>query len=141
MSQDPCSLLVVEDDEVLRAAMVGLLKLDTRVGDIYEVGTLQDAIALLRQTDRIDVIVLDLLLPDCSGAETLWRLSDQFPEVPIVVCTGMPLDSAFLDELTVAGAFAIMDKDKLFVLTLSDWVARAYLHRRTHGLLKKNDDA
>lgn len=141
MLPETCSLLIVEDDEPLRAAMVGLLKLDTRVGDIYEVGTLQDAIALLRQKDRIDVIILDLLLPDCSGAETLWRLSDQFPEVPIVVCTGMPLDSAFLDELTVAGAFAITDKDHLFVVTLTDWVARAFLHRRTHGLLKKGDPA
>jgi len=37
----------------------------------------------------IDVIVLDLTLPDCTGATSFRRLHEAVPDVPIVVLTGL----------------------------------------------------
>ncbi len=40
------------------------------------------------QAEQIDVVLLDPSLPDSSGIETLKRVLDIFPNVPIVVLTG-----------------------------------------------------
>jgi signal transduction histidine kinase len=48
---------------------------------------LDQALARL-QSERFDVILLDLGLPDCTGIETLVRASAAAPQMPIVVLTG-----------------------------------------------------
>jgi DNA-binding NarL/FixJ family response regulator len=42
---------------------------------------------------RADVVVLDLSLPDCAGAETFSRLRGLFPKLPVVVLTGLDDDA------------------------------------------------
>ena len=39
-------------------------------------------------TTQVDVVVLDLCLPDCSGVESVAKLRARAPRVPIVVLTG-----------------------------------------------------
>src|SRR5688572_23417479 len=46
-------------------------------------------------TGDVDVVLLDLLLPDSQGLSTLIRLSQHVPDVPVVVMT--ELDAAGLD--------------------------------------------
>src|SRR5438093_6592805 len=41
----------------------------------------------------IDLVLLDLSLPDCSGLETFSRVSDKAPEVPIIVLSGQDDES------------------------------------------------
>src|SRR5262245_10269116 len=55
----------------------------TRV-EVERVATLQQGLDLLGK-DRTDVVLLDLHLPDSSGAETVMRVREAYPRLPIVV--------------------------------------------------------
>ena len=47
---------------------------------------LRDGIQLLSQR-KIDIVLLNLSLPDSLGLDTFIKLQKKFPEIPIVVCT------------------------------------------------------
>ncbi len=84
------SLLIVEDDDVQRAAIVSLIG----NGDVHStaVGTAPEALALLR-TERFDCMVLDLGLPDMTGFEFIDKVKNELhlADLPIIVYTGRDL--------------------------------------------------
>ena len=61
-------------------------------------GDLGSAIARLSK-DTVDVVLLDLSLPDSHGTETAATLRRSAPHVPIVVLTGVEDEEAVLDAL------------------------------------------
>ncbi len=81
-------LLMVEDNP----ADVGLVRewLPTEGPVRFElssVARLSDALAHVRNR-KVDLVLLDLGLPDSQGLDTFQRLKAQAPDVPMVVCTG-----------------------------------------------------
>jgi DNA-binding response OmpR family regulator len=78
---------VVEDDEPTRDAMTALLVQEDFL--VLTAGTARDALAVLRQPlAPIDVVILDVRLPDVTGAVLCERLREMCPHVPVIVCTG-----------------------------------------------------
>jgi DNA-binding response OmpR family regulator len=81
------TVLVVEDDDLVRDTMTRIL-----VAEGYLVLTAQsghDAIGTLRAPlSPIDVVLLDVHLPDVSGIDLCARLRTLHPKLPVVVCTG-----------------------------------------------------
>ena len=65
----PINVLLVDDEELFIEALKPALR--RRGLHVQAVGLGEAALALLAQTDNIDVIVLDLQLPGLSGIETL----------------------------------------------------------------------
>jgi DNA-binding NtrC family response regulator len=88
------TVLLVEDDENTLFAMEKLL---TRAGYlVLTAGGGHDAIRMLEHPlSPIDVVVLDVRLPDVEGAALGARMRELKPSLPIVVCTG----EAGLDEV------------------------------------------
>ena len=81
------TVLLVEDDELVMDAMTrtlvrqGYLVLSARSG--------HDAMSLIyTPLQPINVVVLDLNLPDVSGIALCARIRELHPTVPVVVCTG-----------------------------------------------------
>jgi DNA-binding response OmpR family regulator len=105
----PCfqpTVLLVEDDELALDAMTrtlvrqGYLVLSARDG--------HEAMSLMtRPLQPINVVVLDLNLPDVSGIDLCTRLRELHPRLPVVVCTGNtdPFDAAGLFHLGVRHYF------------------------------------
>jgi CheY-like chemotaxis protein len=83
-------LLVVEDDDSMRASMLELL--NGADVEITPVATGEDAYQLL-QSERFDCIVLDLGLTDISGFELLEKIKADttMRHLPIIVYTGKDL--------------------------------------------------
>ncbi|HVO18975.1 MAG TPA: response regulator [Anaeromyxobacter sp.] len=81
-------VLVVEDDDGLRTAMVGCL---ARAGfAVSSVGTGADAVAAARAV-RPDAMVIDVVLPDAGGlgvANEVWRDRD-LKSVPVLFTTAL----------------------------------------------------
>ena len=76
------SVLVVEDDAVLRDALSGMLR--TRGFDVAGAASAAEATAMLRAA-TFDCLVLDLILPDQSGLELLERSGNGEGTLPPVI--------------------------------------------------------
>ncbi|MEJ8839836.1 HAMP domain-containing protein [Ramlibacter sp. AN1133] len=102
-------LLVVEDNEVEREAVVELLGYDDI--DIATAGSGEAALTAMRK-QPFDCVVLDLRLPDMTGFELLEHMQgdDAMSAVPVVVFTGKDLSEAEQDRLhTMAKSIVLKD--------------------------------
>jgi DNA-binding response OmpR family regulator len=80
-------VLVVEDDEATRLAMMSWL-----VAEGFSVLTAatghEAAGHMERPLEPIDVVVLDVGLPDVDGVALCARVRELYPAMPVLVCTG-----------------------------------------------------
>ena len=85
-------LLVVEDNDIERAAILELL--GYKDIEMVSAGSGDEALAAMRK-QPFDCVVLDLRLPDMTGFELLERMQVEpaLASVPVVVFTGKDLDS------------------------------------------------
>ncbi len=104
-------ILLIEDNPL----DVILLK-DTLTQDpfaIFEldvVERLKDGISFL-QKNSVDIILLDLGLPDSSGLDTFFNVHSVVPEIPVIVMSGLS-DDTFAFDAVHAGAQDYLVKNK-----------------------------
>jgi two-component system cell cycle sensor histidine kinase/response regulator CckA len=81
------SVLVVEDDELVRSASVRILR---RSGaDVLVAASAPHAVELARDPSRtIDVVLTDVVMPDMSGPEVARHIRALRPGLPIVCASG-----------------------------------------------------
>jgi signal transduction histidine kinase len=90
MSTDPITILLIEDNP----GDVGLIRTHLAAGQhvtpyrLEHVDRVASGLERLKQGD-IDVILLDLSLPDGQGLETFTTMYAHSPHVPIIVLTGL----------------------------------------------------
>ena len=98
-------ILLVEDEafyaRLLKAALTRRAP-GNLTFQIVHIEDMQHALAEVGKC-RFDVILLDLMLPDSGGVDTVRRMRAAAPETPLVVLTGMDSDQLALDVLK-AGA-------------------------------------
>jgi CheY-like chemotaxis protein len=85
------NLLVVEDDDTERKAIVDLIGSGDDV-EITAVASSEEALPALEAT-RFDCMVLDLKLPENSGFQLLEKIKkdDRFRRIPVIIHTGKDL--------------------------------------------------
>src|SRR6185436_14594729 len=119
-------LLVVEDNDIERESIVGLLSHDDI--EVEAVGTGGEALQMLHQSP-VECCVLDLKLPDMSGFELLEQIqgAPSLRDTPVVVFTGKQLSED--EELKLrAVAKSVVLKDVQSPERLFDETA-LFLHR------------
>ena len=77
---------IVEDDARFRKSLRRVIESRPGLTCIAEYPTGAEALAGIPQ-DLPDVVLMDLNLPDCSGAEVTARLKPQLPDLSVVVLT------------------------------------------------------
>lgn len=95
MRTDPIRTLLIEDDAEDALLISRFLDSDDGSGlrlAVEEAATLQAGLARLDK-GGIDLVLTDLTLPDSRGLETVRTVLARFPNVPVVVLTGMSDDS------------------------------------------------
>jgi two-component system response regulator AtoC len=78
-------VLVIDDDPGLRDYLEALAS--SRGYRVYTAASGEDALRSLDQT-RPDLVTLDLVLPGMDGLETLRRLKERLPDLPVVMLSG-----------------------------------------------------
>jgi len=111
------NILVIDDDDGdLRVVSLALKKTCPEHA-LVSAGTLAEGMDRLRQ-GGIDLVLLDLGLPDSHGLETVDRVCRTYADIPIVVLTGLNSEGAGLEALR-RGATDYLVKDKLSAELLS----------------------
>jgi two-component system, NarL family, response regulator DevR len=102
MDEAPIRVFLVDDHEVVR---LGLQNMLADYADIEVVGTAgsgREALVAIPRSD-VDVVLLDLRLPDTQGLEVLCALTEQ-PEAPAVLVLTVYDDEALVLGAARAGA-------------------------------------
>lgn len=120
MKREMTNILLVEDNPA--DARYAKELLSTQAYTFVEARSMAQAIECLNQK-TIDVILLDLSLPDSNGLETVAHLAEQKRELPIVVLTGLE-DISFALESVRVGANDYVVKARLD----ADSLARSIKH-------------
>ncbi|MEU3464987.1 response regulator transcription factor [Streptomyces sp. NPDC006733] len=104
-------VLVVDDQFLIRAGLVGLLRAAPGIEVVGEAADGEEALALAAQT-RPDVILMDIRMPGMSGVAATERILADAPDPPprILILTTFDLDEYVYGALR-AGACGFLLKD------------------------------
>ncbi len=84
--KEKINILLVDDEDASRKALLLLL---AKGNDSYlkGVGTGSEAFELLA-SERFDIVITDLFLPDCSGIDILKKVKEDSPQTEVIMITG-----------------------------------------------------
>ena len=106
----PIRVLLVEDNDVFRQALILLLELQDGIEVVSAVSEGNKAVAACHEHEP-DVCVMDFRLPGMDGVETTLALASECPSVA-VVCLTASASPRELDALMAAGAVDCLRKDE-----------------------------
>ncbi len=101
-----CRILVVDDEESILHSLEGVLR-----DEGFEVALARSGEEALQAAEREDpdVVLLDVWLPGIDGVETLQRLRERFPDVPVLMMSGhATIETAV--RATKLGAYDFIEK-------------------------------
>lgn len=100
-------LLVVDDEEILRRVARSILQ---RAGiEVLLAENGEQGLAVLAQGERVDAVLLDMVMPVLGGRECFERIRELYPTLPVILCSGFS-NQVRVQELLDAGAAAFVPK-------------------------------
>jgi DNA-binding NarL/FixJ family response regulator len=106
---DHIGVLIVDDHAILRAGVREMLTDEADLQVVGEAGSAEEALQVLNEGTKVDVVVLDITLPGQSGIDLLKQLRRDRPELAILVLSMHP-ERSFAVRLMRAGANGYVPK-------------------------------
>lgn len=134
----PIHVLLVEDNPGDSRLIFEMLRaVSTQAFDLEQVDRLEPALARLGQAG-VDVVLLDLGLPDSSGLETFMRARGEAPGHPIVVISGLD-DERLALEAVRSGAQDYLVKGRIEGQLLARVLRYAIERKRSEETLRASE--
>ena len=96
-------VLVADDHPLFREAVVLAVRhLEGTDSQIFEAGTLDEALRLAAAVPDLDLLLLDLRMPGANGLSGLLELRRRFPALPVVILRPLAEGSAWSPLATTA---------------------------------------
>lgn len=118
-------VLLIEDDEVDAEMITKTLSSCYFYGEphknhaeVFHTNYFEKGLELLHRDQKIDIVLLDLNLPDGQGTELVHTLNQKYQEVPIVVLTGQEYSDELELKLVLEGAQDYLPKNQVNPTTL-----------------------
>jgi DNA-binding NarL/FixJ family response regulator len=109
--EKPVRVVIVDDHRLFVDALALLLGHDQRLDVIGTAGDGRSAIELA-VSQRAEVAVIDVRMPEIDGLETARRLRKRSPETRVILVTGLD-EPKLVEEAREAGAVALLTKGAL----------------------------
>jgi DNA-binding NarL/FixJ family response regulator len=106
-------ILVIDDHVLIRQAMQGVLKKVRRDAVLLEAPNSKEALQIISAQPDIDLVLLDLTLPDRDGFSVFTELRERYPSIAIVVVSAQQDPSKVMKALELG--------------------ARGYIPKSAHG--------
>ena len=107
MTDSKGTVLVIDDEEPVRqvaSEILGYLGYS-----VVTAGSGEDGVKRVREGLRPDVVLLDIIMPGMNGFQTLHKLRQIEPDLPILICTGYS-DRIAAESLVAEGADGFVNK-------------------------------
>lgn len=111
-------ILIVDDHALIRDALQGVLKKLKRGVTVLEAADCRQAMQTIESNPDINLILLDLTLPDRDGFSVLAELRERYPAIAVVVMSGAQ-DRATVTKVLELGAAGFIPKSARREVTLS----------------------
>ncbi|WP_431025571.1 response regulator [Halomonas sp. H5] len=102
-------LLVADDHPLFREAIVGVIAAGLEATEVLEAASLAEALRLAETNEALDLVLLDLGLPDADGLSGLARLREAAPELAVVIVSAEQHRATVLEALEL-GAVGYIPK-------------------------------
>lgn len=116
------SILLIEDNQAEADIIHEYLSYQFNL-DFKHAVRLSAGLDILK-SENVDVLLLDLTLPDSHGIETFLTPFFKFPNLPVIVLTGQE-DEKLASRITISGAKGYLVKNSLSVKLLSQTIRYA----------------
>ncbi|MGD9836025.1 MAG: response regulator transcription factor, partial [Piscinibacter sp.] len=102
-------IAIVDDHAIVRSGLRQFLgeSVDFRVTG--EASNGREALDLVREGD-VDVLLMDISMPDQSGVDTLAAVKARFPDLPVLILSGFPAEH-YAAHLLRQGASGYLNKE------------------------------
>jgi len=132
-------ILIVDDEKPIRDSLQGLLEDEGYVIDCAPSG--EEAVVRFRKVPA-DCVLLDIWLPGIDGLETLSRLKQLDPDVPVIMMSGhATIDTAV--RATRQGAFDFLEKplsSERLLIIIRNAIEKNHLRRENVELKQSMDE-
>ncbi len=136
MNGKQAKALLIEDDPLYAQAIRGLFMAKGVAFELEWASSLAAGLARLAQND-IDIVLLDLALPDSEGLETFNRIHRSVPELPVIVLTATNDDDLAIQAMQ-AGAQDYLVKGEINRHLLQRAMRYAIERQRSESALRES---
>ena len=102
-------IMIVDDHPIVRSGLKNIISDESDMQIVCEASSGKQVEKLVREND-LDIIILDISLPDISGFEILTRLRNLFPDIPVLILSIMSED-LYASKTLKAGASGFINKE------------------------------
>jgi two-component system invasion response regulator UvrY len=102
-------IVIVDDHAIVRAGLRQFLVEQSDLEVVGEAANGREALDLVRK-GGIDVIVMDLSMPDQNGVDALAAIKARAPELPVLILSGYP-EAHYATNLLRQGASGYLNKE------------------------------
>lgn len=106
------NVLLVEDHDLVRAGIRSLLASMQNMRVVSEAGDAEGALEMIEQY-RPHVVLMDIALPGMNGLAAAARITEQFPEVRVIILS-MHVNDLYVSQALQAGALGYILKNASF---------------------------
>jgi DNA-binding NarL/FixJ family response regulator len=111
-SQRPLDCLILEDHTLFGQLLAGMLRSLPGIGDVTLATTVASGIATAA-AQKLDLVILDLMLPDGHGLQVLQTVVAQRPDVACIILSSKADESVFSADYA-KNILALIDKTAAF---------------------------
>jgi NarL family two-component system response regulator LiaR len=106
---NPIRVMIVDDHDMVRRGLAAYLEDEVGLELVGEAGDGREAVQICDQV-RPDVVLMDLVMPELSGAEAARIIRDRWPQVQVIALTSFQEKDLVQDALG-AGAISYLLKN------------------------------
>jgi len=111
MKSDRVRVLIVDDDDLMRAGLRAVLSSDASVEVVGEAGDGRTAIAVSRAR-RPDVVLMDVRMPDLDGISATREVLAVLPETKVAILTTFEQDDYIFGALSAGASGFLLKRTK-----------------------------
>ncbi len=130
-------LLLIEDNPVAARLTMAILEQEPDFR-VHQVPSLEDAYNSLKHAP-VDAVLMDLYLPDSDGLKTFLRFHNDFPQLPVVILSGLD-DRAIALEAVKEGAQDFLVKGEMDALLLKKSLRHSIERKKIESALKESEE-
>ena len=140
MSTVKAKVMLVDDHAMLRHGMAMLINMEPDIEVFAEAGDGNEALAILKKTGPVDIVLLDVTLKTVSGFEVIKSMHALIPTLPVLFIS-MHDESVYAERALRAGArgYVMKQEPGEVLLTAIREVLKGnvYLSKQMHDKLLK----